>query len=263
MKIFLIVGKSFSGKDYLLNKILEDKDFCNKIKLKRLVQYTTRMPRLGETDGYDYNFITKNDFENNYMKDRNVIYTTYKTEYGLLHYLIDKRKLDENYNYIGVSNIETIEKMKYNKAFRDCINVIYLVTPNYILFKRFSERKENILYDENLKYKEIYRRFIEELIKYGEVSNRFLAGVRSFINVGKDIPINTLERIIESWCKKDTSESIIMDDDNSYYFDYKYKSEIVQDIQETLDGDINIANGLITIHTEEENFSINENNKIE
>lgn len=60
MKIIAICGKSGSGKDTLLNKILEKYPAY----FHKIISCTTRPQRFGEVDGVDYYFLSKNEFIN-------------------------------------------------------------------------------------------------------------------------------------------------------------------------------------------------------
>ena len=51
-KIFCVMGKSASGKDTIYNKILQD----DSLMLSRIIPYTTRPIRDGETQDKDYHF---------------------------------------------------------------------------------------------------------------------------------------------------------------------------------------------------------------
>ena len=55
-KLFVIMGKSATGKDSLYQKIVED--FPD---LKEVVTYTTRPIRAGETYGKEYFFVTEEE----------------------------------------------------------------------------------------------------------------------------------------------------------------------------------------------------------
>ena len=54
--IIILVGKTCSGKNAILEELLKDE------KYKRVVTYTTRPPREGEIDGITYHFISSYDF---------------------------------------------------------------------------------------------------------------------------------------------------------------------------------------------------------
>lgn len=58
-KIFCLIGKSSSGKDSIKSLLLKKCEY-----LDFMVPLTTRPMRVGETDGYDYHFLTNDDFFN-------------------------------------------------------------------------------------------------------------------------------------------------------------------------------------------------------
>ena len=51
-KIYCMMGKSSTGKDTLYKMLLED----GALSLKKIIPYTTRPMRRGETDGVEYYF---------------------------------------------------------------------------------------------------------------------------------------------------------------------------------------------------------------
>lgn len=54
--LLVLCGKSCSGKDTIKKELV-------KMGMKTVVTYTTRPPRENETDGVDYHFITKREFQ--------------------------------------------------------------------------------------------------------------------------------------------------------------------------------------------------------
>ena len=95
-KLFILVGESASGKDFLMSQILLD---CPHIK--KLTSYTTRPKRKEEKDGREYFFVTDSFFEEK------------KREGKIIEERIDERKegtwrygtIDENINFVGRSYI--------------------------------------------------------------------------------------------------------------------------------------------------------------
>lgn len=59
-KLLIVSGLSGSGKTSLVDAMLEEKSLP--FKLEKVVSYTTREPRPGEVHGFDYVFISKEEF---------------------------------------------------------------------------------------------------------------------------------------------------------------------------------------------------------
>ena len=71
----ILIGKSGSGKNYLLNKL---KDLGLKISLK----ITTRPMRLNESDGVDYNFINEDSFDKLVESNQLIVYQDFYNNKG-------------------------------------------------------------------------------------------------------------------------------------------------------------------------------------
>lgn len=259
-KVFMIIGKSFSGKDTLLNKILSNEDFCRKNHLERLVRYTTRKIRPGEVDGVDYHFISDEDYKKSSGNDKMVV-SSYNSEFGILHYITDFSKLESGKNYIAVSDIESIAS--YKKILGNRLCLIYLLPPDWVLFERFSKRDDNSEYNK-LKYKEIHRRYIDDLMKFGKKSNGFLAKCNSIILVGRNYRYDLLLYYMSYLSVRDESEdddylSFIITNDKVFpYINANYEPDrfySVSDIEDIAKCKIMFRNGDIIIDTNEEKVS--------
>lgn len=55
--------------------------------LTRLIEDTSRMPRAGETDGKEYHFVTRSDFENLVSKGKFIEYTQCMNESKFLTHI--------------------------------------------------------------------------------------------------------------------------------------------------------------------------------
>ena len=81
--IYCLIGKSGSGKDTVLEKLLSSRD----IKIKKIVPYTTRPKRENEIEGVSYHYAKASDYLEiksaprlaKILKDLNVPYKTTKT----------------------------------------------------------------------------------------------------------------------------------------------------------------------------------------
>lgn len=256
-KVFMIIGKSFSGKDYLLKQIISDHDFCKENNIRQLIRYTTRKHRPTETDGCDYFFISDEYYERDFKNNDKAIVSSYETVYGTWHYITDFSKLDSDKNYIMVGDPESIEKSK--EILGNDLCLIYLVPPNSVIFSRFSNRDDNETYSE--KYKEIYRRFMDDLVKFGEKSNRYIANCNCIINLGKELHENDIKFFIKYFINGDDSDTgIIINNEFSKTFSAKYNIMNEHGITfsryynliDIMSGQIQLCNGKIHLYTEDE-----------
>ena len=251
-KVFMIIGKSFSGKDTALNNILLDEKFCKENNLYRLVRATTRYPRPYEVEGKDYYFITDKDYKEHYKNRDDVIISSYASEFGVLDYITDFSRLDPNKNYIVVSDTESIPD--YKRILGDRLCIIYLVPPNWEIFRRFSSRDDNSEYSD-LKYKEIYRRFIDDTIKFGKHSNEYTANCNCITVIGKDINLELLKETIGQFIHEDWRYAGVLIHDKTsvlYCNSYVPKNNVAH-AQIFKDGIILLHNSII-IYTEKESY---------
>ena len=121
--LLVISGPAGSGKGTVVSKILE--------KLPTLglsVSATTRAPRPGETDGVNYFFTTKEDFEERIKNGDILEYTTYcGNYYGTLKSELAK-SLDKGRDIILEIEVDGGSQVK--KAFPDAVTIM-LVPPSY------------------------------------------------------------------------------------------------------------------------------------
>lgn len=89
--IYILIGKSCSGKDTIASKLAEK-------GLKRVVTYTTRPPRKGEKEGENYHFITNEEFERLISSGFFAEWRSYDTVDGLWYYgsSVDSYDTDED-----------------------------------------------------------------------------------------------------------------------------------------------------------------------
>lgn len=159
-KIFLLMGKSTSGKDTIYKNLIQDVD----LKLNKVVPYTTRPMRDGETDGVQYFFKTEDQYLELKSAKKIIEERTYHTKYGEWRYFTaDDGQIDlEKGNYLVIGTLESY------CSFRD-----YFDTSNV----------EPILIDVSTKirlHRALDREDKQEHPKYDEMCRRFLADEEDF-----------------------------------------------------------------------------------
>lgn len=133
-RIIVVSGPSGVGKTTLVETILEHSS-----SIVRSVSATTRLPRSGETDGLDYHFLPKSEFERLIEQNGLVEWTKYgENYYGTL-----KSTLESTIK-AGKDIILTIDvdgAIQLKKLGLSCLLIFILPPSVQILRQRLEERK--------------------------------------------------------------------------------------------------------------------------
>lgn len=81
-KIFCLMGKSSTGKDTIYKMLLENEE----LGLKRIVPYTTRPIRVGETEGVEYHFTDEEGYRALEKAGKIIEARAYNTVHGIWRY---------------------------------------------------------------------------------------------------------------------------------------------------------------------------------
>lgn len=173
-KIFVLMGKSASGKDTVYARLLED----SRLKLKPYVGYTTRPKRSGETEGVEYHFTTEAELKHFEDSGRLIEKRVYHTVYGdWFYYSVDDENTDlANNDYLCIGTLESFVKMRdYYGA--DRIVPVYIEVEDGLRLERAIRRERA---QKEPGYAEVCRRFLgdardfsEENLKAAGISRRF------------------------------------------------------------------------------------------
>ena len=157
-RLIIVSGPSGVGKSSLTDDALKDLE-C----FERSVSVTTRPRRKNEADGYKYNFISKQDFNNLVKEDKLLEWAEYcDFQYGTpLDFVEEKLKRGKNV----ILEIEVQGAMQVKKKIKDAY-LIFIVTSNISDLKkrlknRDTESADNIekrlkAAEEELKYQCYY-----------------------------------------------------------------------------------------------------------
>ena len=131
----VICGPSGSGKSTLLKRLLADK----KDKLSYITSHTTRKPRMGEVDGREYYFVSREEMERKIKSNDFVEHTEFSGNlYGTSKKAI-KDALDTGKLFILEVDIEGVKSLCNIEGFKP--KIIFIKPPSKdLLIKRLSSR---------------------------------------------------------------------------------------------------------------------------
>lgn len=130
-KLVIITGKTASGKDTVIAKILEQ--FPN---FKKVLTTTSRTPRNGEQNGVDYNFISEKEFINKVTKGEFLEHV----KYGGNYYGTEKVQINPSLDLIW--KIDPSMAGRAKEIFPES-KIIYLNTPDQVVLERLEKRSIN------------------------------------------------------------------------------------------------------------------------
>lgn len=130
MKI-VIVGKSASGKDYLMSEL-------NNMGFKIAVKHTTRPMRTGEIDGETYHYINNTEFNDLINKDQILVYQEFDVKGDTWYYGMSKQSI----NISDVVMLTPHELSQVCEEYRKSFHIIYLDIDIYVRYKRLYNRKD-------------------------------------------------------------------------------------------------------------------------
>ena len=173
-KLYVITGKSASGKDSIYKALLADEE----LKLKPFVSYTTRPIRSGETDGREYHFSDEETLREYEESGRLIEKRVYHTVHGDWYYFnVDSDEVDlDREDYICIGTLESfIPTRDYYGSGR--VIPIYVYVDDGIRLERALERERS---QASPRYAEMCRRFLgdekdfsEERILAAGIETRF------------------------------------------------------------------------------------------
>ncbi len=161
-KIFIVMGKSASGKDTIFKKLKSIKS----LQLASVVSYTTRPIRKGEVDGQEYFFVSTEKLNELIKQNKVIEHRAYNTMHGVWNYFtVDDGQIDLcKKNYLLIGTLKAYEQIR-NYYGVDAVIPIYIeVEDGLRLYRALNrERKQEIP-----KYSELCRRFLADEADFSE-----------------------------------------------------------------------------------------------
>ncbi len=159
-KIFVLMGKSATGKDTVFKRLIGMKELA----LRTVVGYTTRPIRRGEADGKEYFFVSVEEWQRLQKEGKVIESRTYHTVMGDWHYFTaDDGQIDlEKQDYLFISTLSGYEQLQKFYGTE-------VVLPLYIEVE-----------DDQRLWRSVCRERRQAKPNYDEVCRRFLADQQDF-----------------------------------------------------------------------------------
>jgi Guanylate kinase len=155
-KIFIVMGKSATGKDTIYKRLLETEE----LNLKTAVMYTTRPIRSGEKDGVEYYFVDEATLNQLKNEKKIIEHRSYQTIHGEWHYFtVNDGQINlAKSNYLMIGTLETFEQIREYFG-PDKVIPIYIEVEDGLRLIRAIKREQK---QEQPKYTEMCRRFLAD-----------------------------------------------------------------------------------------------------
>ncbi len=161
--IYVIMGKSATGKDTIFNKLLRNKQ----LGLTKIVPYTTRPRRTGEIEGHEYHFVNEERMGELEAAGLIVEHRQYDTVHGIWHYFtVDDNELvrQTDIRYAMIGTLEAYVSLK--EYYGDGLVVpIYIKVDDFERLRRAVNREKR---QANPNCEEICRRYLADERDFSE-----------------------------------------------------------------------------------------------
>ncbi|MGP1432957.1 MAG: guanylate kinase [Catonella sp.] len=158
--LFVLMGKSATGKDSIYKKLLEGLD------LRELIPYTTRPMRKNETEGVEYHFVTEAELKKLRESGKVIEERCFHTIDGPWYYFtVDDSTMDlTSGDYICINTLAGFAGLR--KYFgKERVKPIYIEVSDVELLKRAVSREEK---QAKPNIAEVCRRFLADSEDFSE-----------------------------------------------------------------------------------------------
>ena len=194
-KLFVIMGKSASGKDTLYRLIMERHP-----ELRPVVPYTTRPIRAGEKEGREYHFVTDETLHRMEMENRVVECRCYETVKGLWNYFTaDDGQINlEEANSCLISTLEGYMGIRNYYGVQQVVP-LYIAVDDFVRMDRSLKREKE---QKNPCVAEVCRRFLADEADFSEEKLQQAGITEEILNVSLQEALEEIEKRIDKSLQK-------------------------------------------------------------
>lgn len=191
-RIICLMGKSAAGKDTVFKALLADKE----LGLKKIIPYTTRPVREGESNGVEYYFTDEVTFQRLRDAGRVIEDRAYHTRHGLWRYFTvnDSQLEDGSRDYIVIGTLEAYRKLR-DYFGSDRLLAVMIELEDGVRLQRALDREKM---QEHPKYEEMCRRFLADSADFSEEKIAEAGIERRFSNTDLDSCVDEIRRYIRA-----------------------------------------------------------------
>ena len=198
-KIFVVMGKTSSGKDTVYKRVLDS------LALNQVVIYTTRPMRPGETNGVEYFFATEEELCRLRNAGKVIEERCFHTVHGPWYYFtVNDGQIDlSKHSYLMINTLAGFEMIReyYNKIGEDAVVPIYIEADAKERLIRYINR-ESLQKKPN--YKEVCRRFLADEEDFAEEELQRLGIIKRYFNQDLDECCRKIEADIATLLERGT-----------------------------------------------------------
>lgn len=180
-KIFVVMGKTSSGKDTVYKRVLDSLEAkAGEAAPKTVVIYTTRPMRPGEQNGVEYFFATEQELQKLREDGKVIEERCFHTVHGPWYYFtVNDGQIDlENHSYLMINTLAGFEMISdyYNK---EQVIPVYIEADAKDRLIRYINRES---LQKNPNYKEVCRRFLADEEDFAEEELQRLGISKRYFN---------------------------------------------------------------------------------
>jgi guanylate kinase len=170
------MGKSATGKDSIYQELFARAT----LPVRKIIPYTTRPIREGETEGNEYYFCAENKVKELEAAGKIIELRAYDTVYGVWKYFtVDDGQIDlAHNNYLLIGTLETYRKIR-DYFGKEKVCPIYIEVEDGERLMRAITREQS---QNTPKYEEMCRRFLADASDFSEEKLESAGIRRRFIN---------------------------------------------------------------------------------
>ena len=189
-KTYCVMGKSSSGKDSIYSRIMQQGEPA----LLRIVPYTTRPRREGETDGREYVFTDEAHVQQLESAGKVIELRAYHTVYGIWKYFtVDDGRIDLSaHSYLYIVTLEGYRKIQRYFGSSQVVPIYIEVEDG----ERLSRALNRERMQESPKYEELCRRFLSDAKDFSGEKLKEAGITRRFVNQDLDETEEEIRRAI-------------------------------------------------------------------